>query len=96
LVFSKETPKLLAGIRRCLWQLGALPRMLVRDRQAGIHGHHERPSVEFAGFCGQLKIDQHFCQPADPQAKGAVERLQGFLETNFEPGPALRERARFP
>jgi len=27
-----------------------------------------------------------FCQPADPQAKGAVERLQGYLETNFEPG----------
>jgi hypothetical protein len=26
-----------------------------------------------------------FCEPADPQAKGAVERLQGYLETNFEP-----------
>ena len=23
---------------------------------------------------------------ADPQAKGAVERLQGYMETNFEPG----------
>jgi transposase len=86
LVFSKETPDLLAGIRRCIWQLGALPSMLVWDRQAGIHGHDGRPSVEFAGFCGQLKVDWHFCQPADPQAKGAVERLQGFLETNFEPG----------
>ena len=27
-----------------------------------------------------------FCEPADPQAKGAVERLQGYAETNFEPG----------
>src|SRR6202035_1398298 len=24
--------------------------------------------------------------PADPQAKGCVERLQGYMETNFEPG----------
>ncbi len=33
-----------------------------------------------------VKVDWLFCQAADPQAKGAVERLQGYLETNFEPG----------
>jgi hypothetical protein len=33
-----------------------------------------------------LKIGWRFCEPADPQAKGAVERLQGYLETNFERG----------
>jgi len=86
LIFSKQTPDLLAGIRRCLWQLGALPSTLVWDRQAGIHGHGGRPSEEFAAFCGQLKLDWRFCEPADPQAKGAVERLQGYAETNFEPG----------
>ena len=43
LVFSKEKPDLLAGIRRCLWQLGGLPDTLVWDRQAGIHGHDGRP-----------------------------------------------------
>ena len=40
----------------------------------------------FAAFCGQLKVGWRFCEPADPQAKGAVERLQGYAETNFEPG----------
>jgi transposase len=85
LVFSKQTPDLLGGIGRCLWQLGALPSTLVWDRQAGIHGHGGRPSEEFAAFCGQLKVDWRFCEPADPQAKGAVERLQGYAETNFEP-----------
>ena len=39
-----------------------------------------------AYICGQLKVDWFFCKPADPQAKGAVERLQGYCETNFEPG----------
>ncbi len=86
LVFSKETPDLLAGIAGCIERLGALPGTLVWDRQAGIHGHAGRPSDAFAAFCGQLRVGWHFCEPADPQAKGAVERLQGYAETNFEPG----------
>jgi transposase len=86
LVFSKQTEDLLAGIAGCLTRLGALPQVLLWDRQAGIHGHAGRPTDEFAAFCGQLKIGWRFCEPADPQAKGAVERLQGYAETNFEPG----------
>jgi transposase len=86
LVFSKETADLLAGIAGCLQRFGALPKVLVWDRQAGIHGHGGRPSEAFAAFCGQLRVDWRFCEPADPQAKGAVERLQGYAETNFEPG----------
>jgi len=86
LIFSKETPDLLAGIAGCITRLGALPGTLVWDRQAGIHGHAGRPSEAFAAFCGQLKVGWRFCEPADPQAKGAVERLQGYAETNFEPG----------
>jgi len=38
-----------------------------------------------AGLCGQLKSDWYFCEARDPQAKGAVEKLQQYLETNFEP-----------
>ncbi|HEX5925951.1 MAG TPA: IS21 family transposase [Baekduia sp.] len=86
LVFSTQTEDLLAGIAGCLIRLGALPKHLVWDRQAGIHGHAGRPSEAFAAFCGQLKVAWRFCEPADPQAKGAVERLQGYAETNFEPG----------
>jgi transposase len=86
LIFSRESDDLLAGIAGCLKRLGGLPRTLVWDRQAGIHGSSGRPSEPFAAFCGQLKVGWHFCEPADPQAKGAVERLQGFAETNFEPG----------
>jgi len=86
LVFSTQTEDLLAGIAGCLERLGGLPKILVWDRQAGIHGHGGRPSEAFAAFCGQLKVAWQFCEPADPQAKGAVERLQGYAETNFEPG----------
>jgi transposase len=86
LIFSKEIPDLLAGIRRCLWSLGALPQTLVWDRQAGLHAGGGRPSEAFAAFCGQLRVGWHFCEPRDPQAKGVVERLQGFIEMRFEPG----------
>src|SRR5215218_3707762 len=92
LIFSKETPDLLWGIARCLWSLGGLPETLVWDRQAGIHGHGGRPTGEFAALCGLLKVGWRFCEPADPQAKGVVERLQGYLETNFERGRRLAER----
>jgi len=86
LVFSKQIPELLAGIRRCLWSLGALPETLVWDRQSGLHARDGRPTAEFAAFCGQLRVDWYFCEPADPQAKGVVERLQDFIERSFEPG----------
>jgi transposase len=86
LIFSKQTPDLLWGIGRCLWSLGALPQTLVWDRQAGLHVGDGRPTEAFAAFCGQLRVDWYFCAAADPQAKGCVERLQDFLERNFEPG----------
>jgi transposase len=86
LVFSTQLADLLFGIRRCLWSLGALPETLVWDRQAGLHAGGGRPTVEFAAFCGALRVGWHFCEPRDPQAKGGVERLQDFLEKSFEPG----------
>jgi transposase len=95
LVFSREIEDLLAGIAGCLERLGGLPQTLVWDRQAGIHGHGGRPTDAFAAFCGQLRVDWQFCGPADPQAKGAVERLQGYAETNFEPGRAFANELDF-
>jgi transposase len=86
LIFSKQIPDLLSGIRRCLWSLGALPKTLVWDRQAGLHAGDGRPTIEFAAFCGQLAVDWHFCDRGDAQAKGVVERLQDFVERSFEPG----------
>ena len=69
-----------------MWSLGALPQVLVWDREGCLHAGGGRPTEAYAAFCGQLMLDWYFCQPADPQAKGAVERLQGFMETSFEPG----------
>ncbi|RDI73516.1 Integrase core domain [Gaiella occulta] len=86
LVFSKEAPDLLYGIGRCLVRLGGLPETLVWDREGALHAGGGRPTEPFAAFCGQLGLGWRFLEARDPQSKGVVERLQGYLETSFEPG----------
>ena len=66
-----------------------------RSRQAGLHARDGRPTDAYAAFCGALRVDWHFCEAADPQAKGAVERLQGYAETNFEPGRSFANHLDF-
>ena len=86
LVFSKEAPDLLWGIARCLWRLGGLPKTIVWDREGALHAGGGRASEALAAFCGQLKLDWWLCERGDAQAKGVVERLQGYVESSFEPG----------
>src|SRR5512144_423017 len=86
LVFSKEAPDVLWGMRRCVWRIGALPERLVVDREGCLHAGGGRPSEEFASLCGQLAVGWRILDRRDCEAKGVIERLQGFMETSFEPG----------
>ncbi len=63
--------------------------MLVWDREGMLHAGGGHPSEPFAAFLGELGVAWRFCEAKDPQAKGVVERLQGYLETSFEPGRAF-------
>jgi transposase len=95
LVFSREAPDVLWGMARCLWSFGALPELMVWDREGCLHAGGGRPTDVYAGFCGRLPVDWYFCAPGDAPAKGGVERLQGYLETNFEPGRRFANRLDF-
>jgi transposase len=95
LVFSKEAPDLLYGIGNCLAKLGALPETLVWDREGSLHAGGGRPTDPFAAFCGELRVGWRFLEPRDPQSKGVVERLQGYLETSFEPGRSFANEVDF-
>src|SRR5204862_7591437 len=86
LVFSKEAPDVLWGMTRCLWSLGALPELMVWDREGCLHAGGGRPTDLYAAFCGQLRLDWYFCERRDPPTQGGVERSQRYLGTNFEPG----------
>jgi hypothetical protein len=85
LVFSKEAPDVLWGMRRCLAALGALPRKAVWDREGAIHRGGGQPTDEFAALCGALGLGWVILDPGDCQAKGMLERLHDFIEKSFEP-----------
>lgn len=95
LVFSRTAEDLLWGLGRCLGSFGALPKTLVFDREGALHAGGGKPTSELAAFCGQLGVGWHFCEPRDPQAKGVVERLQGFIETSFEPSRSFANHLDF-
>jgi hypothetical protein len=95
LVFSKEAPDLLYGIGACVRKLGGLPETLVWDREGALHAGQGRPSAPFAAFLGELGLGWRFLAPRDPQSKGVVERLQGYLESSFEPGRTFASELAF-
>jgi len=46
LVFSKQAPDVLWGMGRCLGSVGALPELLVWDREGCLHAGRGRPTVD--------------------------------------------------
>jgi len=46
-------------------------------------------------FRGTLGIKMVLCRPGDPEAKGLVERANGYLETSFLPGRSFTSPADF-
>ena len=86
---SRQGPDLIAGHWTLLQRLGAVPRALVWDNEAAVgswRGGRPRLTAEFEGFRGTLGIRVIQCRPRDPEAKGLVERANGYLETSFLPG----------
>lgn len=86
---SRQAPDLIAGHWVLLSAMGVVPRQLVWDNEAAVGSWRAgKPKLteEFEAFRGVLGIGIHQCRPRDPEAKGLVERANGYLETSFLPG----------
>jgi transposase len=86
---SRAAGDLFAGMWTLLSVLGAVPKTLVWDNEGAIGQWKEgRPQLtgEANAFRGVLGVGIRQCRPADPEAKGLVERANGYLETSFMPG----------
>lgn len=86
---SRAAGDLFAGMWTLLRMLGAVPKMLVWDNEGAIgqwKGGRPQLTAEANAFRGMLGIAIRQCRPADPEAKGLVERANGYLETSFLPG----------
>lgn len=91
---SRTTGDLLAGMWSLLGSLGGCPRTLVWDGEAGI-GQKRRLSAPVQSFAGTLGVKVIQVGPRDPEAKGIVERANGYFETSFLPGRAFESPADF-
>jgi transposase len=89
LVPSRHPQDLFAGWWQLISGLGAVPRALVWDGEGAIgRWRAGRPELtaDCQAFRGTLGTRVIVCRPADPEAKGLVERANGYLETSFLPG----------
>jgi transposase len=86
---SRAAGDLFAGMWALLSVLGAVPKTLVWDNESAIgqwKGGRPQLTAEANAFRGMLGVAIRQCRPADPEAKGLVERANGYLETSFMPG----------
>lgn len=95
---SRAAGDLFAGMWGLLRTLGAVPKTLVWDNEGAVgqwKGGRPQLTAEANAFRGMLGIGIRQCRPADPEAKGLVERANGYLETSFMPGRAFSGPADF-
>ncbi|OIV39518.1 transposase [Mangrovactinospora gilvigrisea] len=91
---SRRAFDLIDGHWRLLTGWNAVPKMLVWDNEPAV-GQRGKLSVEFAALAGLLGIKVFQARPRDPEAKGLVERANGYLETSFLPGRTFTSPADF-
>jgi transposase len=98
LIPSRSAEDLFAGWWRLLARLGAVPRTLVWDGEGAVGKYRRGGSAltaETQAFRGVLGATVVICKPADPEAKGLLERVHGYLETSFLPGRSFTGPADF-
>ena len=99
LIPSREAEDLYAGWWQLLSeQLGGVPRTLVWDGEGAVGRWRARQpelTLDCQAFRGVLGASVYICKPADPEAKGMLERLHDYLERSFLPGRSFTSPADF-
>jgi len=95
---TRGAEDLFTGWWALIESLGAVPRLLVWDGEGAI-GRFRRGEAELTGPCqafrGTLGTRVYVCKPADPEAKGLIERAHHYVETSFLPGRVFTSPADF-
>jgi transposase len=89
LIPSRCGEDLFAGWWQHLAGLGAVPRVMVWDGESAVgrwRGGRSELTAACQAFRGTLGARVLICRPADPEAKGLVERAHDYLERSFLPG----------
>jgi transposase len=95
---SRAAHDVLAGMLEVIVGFGAVPRKAVWDQEGCVGRIRQGRQVltaEFQSFRGTLGMGAVLVGPNDPEAKGLVERANGYLETSFLPGRSFEDVADF-
>ena len=95
---TRQAEDLIAGHWAVLQAMGAVPKELVWDNEGAVGSWQAgKPKLaeQFTAFRGTLGISVHQCRPRDPEAKGLVERVNGYFETSFLPGRTFTDPGDF-
>jgi transposase len=98
MVPTRAAHDVLGGMSHVLEQFAAVPRCAVWDQEGCIGAwRHGRQVLtrEFQAFRGTFGMSVTLCGPNDPEAKGLVERANGYFETSFLPGRHFDDVADF-
>jgi len=98
LIPSRKAEDLFAGWWQLIGALGAVPRALVWDGEGAIgrwRAGRAELTAECQAFRGTLGTKVVVCKPADPEAKGLIERCHDYLERSFLPGRDFSSPADF-
>jgi transposase len=98
LIPSRRAEDLFAGWWQHLDKLGAVPRAMVWDGEGAVgrwRAGRSELTRDCQAFRGTLGAKVIICRPADPEAKGLVERAHDYLERSFLPGRAFTSPADF-
>lgn len=89
---TRETT--LALLAECFEELGGVPAVVLTDRmaclKAGIVANVVVPHPEYVQFAAHYGCKPDFCEGADPESKGVVENLCGYVQRDLLV-PALLE-----
>lgn len=94
MVPSRAAHDVLSGMLDVIERFGGVPRKAVWDQEGcigQIRGGKQRLTDEYQSFRGVLGMGAVLVGPADPEAKGVVERANGYLETSFLPGRTFED-----
>ncbi len=95
---TRTAEDLIAGHWLLLNRFGVVPRELVWDQEGAVGAWRRGKPVltqEFEAFRGMLGTSVRLCRARRPQAKGLVERNNGYYETSFLPGRVFTSPADF-
>jgi len=86
---AQTTADAVPALLGCLTRLGGVPERLVMDRDSSLVARaprrRARPVDELAALLGALSMGHIILPRHSPEAKGSVERTNGYLETSFLP-----------